>query len=59
MFNQTAKLFMGRVASSLINDGKEPTKNNIEEAIASIINKDKQFYNQDMSKVSQVVKKFL
>jgi len=59
MFNQTALLFMDRVADKLTKENKEPTTTNIEQAVNIMIKQDEQFCKLDMKKVSKVVKTFI
>lgn len=45
-FNKTEEIFLQRVVLTLVKEKKEPTSQNIEQAIKDILNRDKQLYKQ-------------
>ena len=53
-FNRTEEIFLERVVLSLVKEGKEPTSQNIEQAIKNILKRDRELYKQK-DKVCKVV----
>jgi len=45
-FNKTERIFLERVALTLVKEKKEPTSENINQAIKNILIRDKEFYKQ-------------